>query len=99
MTVNAGRLEADLVYVEQLVAQHTELQATKHQVFTLDQAVWVRVEGAQYEARAWRAAINGRILGSSIDRFGVRRQMVLGERVSVEIVDDQHRRNLSGGAR
>lgn len=85
MTVDAGRLEADLVHVEQLVALHTELQATKHSVFTLDQQVWVRVEGAQYEARAWRAAIAGRILGSTIDRGGVRRQMVLGERVCVEL--------------
>lgn len=87
MTVDTGRLEADLVYVEQLVAEHTELQATKHSVFTLDQQVWVRVEGAQYEARAWRHAIEGRILGSSIDRGGVRRQMVLGQRVCVEVVE------------
>lgn len=87
MTLDAGRLEADLVYVEQLVAKHTELQATKHSVFTLGQQVWVRVEGAAYEARAWRAAIAGRILGSSIDSLGVRRQMVLGERVSVEVVE------------
>lgn len=85
MTVDAGRLEADLVHLEQLVALHTELQATKHSVFTLEQQVWVRVEGAQYEARAWRAAIAGRILGSSIDHGGVRRQMILGERVCVEI--------------
>ena len=87
MTVDAGRLEADLVYLEQLVALHTELRATRHSVFTLDQQVWVRVQGAAYEARAWRHAIGGRILGSSIDAGGVRRQMVLGERVCVEVVE------------
>lgn len=85
--VEIGRLLADLTYVEHLIEQHTELQATKHHVYTAGQQVYVEVQGTHYEARAWRAAISGRIFPSHVDRHGVRRQLVVGTHVLVEVIE------------
>ena len=87
MTLDLVRLEADLVHVEHIVALHLELQATDHAIHTEGQDVWVTVIGAQYEARAWRAAFDGRIRPSEI-AAGVRTQLVLADRVTVQVVDD-----------
>ena len=88
MTLDLVRLEADLVHVEHIVARHLELQATDHAIHTHGQQVWVTVIGAQYEARAWRAAFAGRIRPSEIDACGVRTQLVMADRVTIKIVDD-----------
>ena len=95
MTLDLGRLEADLVHVEQIVALHLELQATDHAIHTHGQQVWATVIGAGYEARAWRAAFAGRIRPSQIDARGVRRQLVLCDRLQVEVVDDPRMRGES----
>ena len=95
MTLDLVRLEADLVHVEQIVALHLELQATDHAIHTEGQDVWVTVIGAQYEARAWRAAFAGRIRPSEMHAHGVRKQRVLAARVTIEVVDDPRMRGES----
>lgn len=84
----------DLTYVEELIAASTVLQATRHHVYTAGQQVCVEVEGAHYEARAWRHAIEGRIFPSSIDRYGVRRQLVTSGRVAVLVVEHPKRGDI-----
>jgi hypothetical protein len=89
-TIEAGRLLADLTYVEHLVEKHLELQATRHRIATRGQQVVVVVEGTSYEARAWRHALAGVIRPSTIIR-GVRHQLVYSDRVMVEIIDGPRR--------
>lgn len=86
-TVELERLHADQAWVDNLIITHVELQATKHIVFTTGRQVSVEVEGAHFEARCWRHAIEGRILPAHIDRYGVRRQLVIGAHCQVEIVE------------
>lgn len=94
-TIEAGRLISDLAFVEHLVEKHLELQATKHRVSTRGQQVVVLVEGTSYEARAWRHALAGMIRPSTIVR-GVRHQLVLSDRVLVEVIDDPRRGDHRG---
>lgn len=90
MTVTAEdtRYAATMAWIEQVVAVSPLLRATKHEYFTLAGQLWVRVAGAQWEAHAWHAAVGGLIQPSNVDRHGVRRQMIFGVRVHVEVVDD-----------
>jgi len=90
-TIDAGRLLADLAYVETQIAQSTVLQATKHRVFTTGQQVSVEVEGAHWEARAWRAVFHGRIFPSHVDRYGARRQLVVATAVQIQVVEHPKR--------
>ena len=90
-TIDLDRLHADQAWVDNLILTHIELQATRHVVFTTGQQVSVEVEGAHYEARAWRHAIDGRILPSHIDQHGVRRQLVIGAHCQVQIVEHPRR--------
>ena len=83
-----GSLAEDLAAIEKAVAANPKLSATKHEYYTLAGQLWVRVEGAQYEAHAWHVAVGGKIFASTIDRVGVRRQMIFGTRVGVEVIDD-----------
>lgn len=78
---------ANVRYVEELVSQHLELQATAHSIHVHEQQVSVEVTGSHYEARAWRAAIGGRIFPAHVDIHGVRRQLVLTRRVAVNVVE------------
>lgn len=87
MTVEADRLVADQAWVEHLILTHPELQATRYVVFTIGQQVSVEVQGAHFEARTWRHAMGGRILPSHKDRYGVRRQVVVGAHCQVQIVE------------
>lgn len=89
--IDAEKLIQDLAYVENLIAGSVVLQATRHHVFTNDQGVAVEVEGAHWEARAWRAVFAGRIYPSHIDRHNVRRQLVIASRVRIEIVEHPNR--------
>jgi len=84
------RIVADVRYVETLISQHLGLQATSHAIHVHETQVSVEVMGAHHEAYAWRAAINGRILPAHIDIHGVRRQVVLGKRVSVNVVENPY---------
>lgn len=87
-----GGLAEDMATIERQVAANAKLQATKHEYYTLAGQLWVRVEGASYEAHAWHTAVGGKIFGSTIDRVGVRRQMIFGSRVGVEVIDDPRTR-------
>jgi hypothetical protein len=79
---------ADLAWVENLIAATPLLAAMRYVVAERDGVVAVEVQGAHYEARAWRHAINGRICPSHIDVHGVRRQLIIGARVQVQVVHD-----------
>jgi len=79
---------SDLTWVENLIAATPLLAAMRHAVAERDGMVSVEVQGAHYEARAWRHAINGRICPSHIDVHGVRRQLVIGMRVQVQVIHD-----------
>ncbi len=94
--VDLERLHTDQAWVDQLILTHLELQATRHVVFTTGQQVSVEVEGAHYEARAWRHAIGGRILPSHIDQYGVRRQLVVCAHCQVQIVEHPRPRDVGG---
>lgn len=86
------RYSATMAWIEDTVTAGPWLAATKHEFFTLNGQLWVRVEGAQREAHAWHAAVGGLIQPSHVDRFGVRRQMIFGIRVHIEVVDDPRKR-------
>jgi hypothetical protein len=81
------RLSEDLAYVEQLVANSATVRNTRWESYTLNGQLWIKVEGAGYEAHAWRAVLGGRAFPSSIDSHGVRRQMVIGTRVCAEVIE------------
>lgn len=88
MTTDTDQVLADVTYVERLIEQHTELQATRHVVFTDGHLVKVEVQGAYYEVRAWRAAMGGRGLPAFIDRHGVRRQVIICPRgIEVQVIE------------
>ena len=72
---------ADLAYVENLIVSNTVLQATRHRVAVVGGKVAVEVEGSHREARAWR------IFPSHVDVHGVRRQLVIGAGVEVQVVE------------
>lgn len=97
MTYEAERLIVDQAWVDNLILTHLELQATRHVVFTAGYQVSVEVEGAHFEARAWRHAMDGRILPSHIDQYGVRRQLVVGAHCQVQIVEHPNQRDQTGG--
>jgi hypothetical protein len=92
MTIDLERLIADQAWVDNLILTHLELQATRHIIFTTGQQVSVEVEGAHFEARAWRHAMAGRILPSHIDQYGVRRQLVVGAHCQVQVVEHPQKR-------
>lgn len=92
MTIEGTRFAADVAWVEQLVAESTKLQATKFEFYTLDGQLWVQVQGGHWEAHAWQVAIGGRIMPSYVDGHGVLRQMIIGPRVHVEVIDDPQKR-------
>lgn len=93
--VDTAKLVADLAYVEERIAASTVLQATIHRVYSHGQQVSVEVEGAHWEARAWRAAFGGRIYPSHYDVHAVRHQLVVAARVEIEVV--QHPRHGDAG--
>jgi hypothetical protein len=96
-TAEATRLSASLAWVEDLVAEGALIRATKWESYSLNGMLWIHVIGAQYEAHAWHVAVGGRAFGSHIDSRGVRRQMIIGTRVCVEVVDDPRERGESRG--
>lgn len=87
MTVATQSLIAELTWFEQLISVHPELTSSRFDVTTRAGQVVVEVEGSHYQARMWRAAVGGRIYPSHVDAHGVRRQLVLGRRIHVMVVD------------
>lgn len=88
MTVSDTRYAAAMAWVEGLVAGSTILQSTRFEFYTLDGQLWVQVRGSNYEAHAWHVAVGGLQMPAYFDTHGVRRSMILGTRVHVEIIDD-----------
>ena len=78
----------------QLIAATPILAAMAHTVTEREGTVAVEVEGAHYEARAWRRAIDGRIMPSHVDVDGVRRQLVIGMRVQICIIEHPKKRGV-----
>ncbi len=95
MTLEGTRYAADVAWVEQLVADSPKLQATKFEFYTLDGQLWVQVNGGRWEAHAWQVATGGRIFSSYVDSHGVWRQLIIGDRVHVEVIDDPQKRGGS----
>lgn len=93
MTAERTAIAADMAWALQLVAESPKLRATTFEFYTLDGQLWVQVQGAQWEAHAWQVATMGRILSSYVSN-GVRRQMIIGERVNVEVIDDPTKRGV-----
>ena len=81
-------LSDDMATNELAVAANPKLAGTHFNFYTLSGQLWVRVEGGSWEARAWHSVVGGKIFGSTTDRVGVRRQMIFGTRVGVEVIDD-----------
>jgi hypothetical protein len=92
MTAEDTRYSATMAWVEQLVADSPKLQSTKHEFYTLAGQLWVQVQGGHWEAHAWQVAVGGMIRPSYVDGQGVFRQMILGTRVCVEVIDDPQKR-------
>lgn len=82
------RHSATMAWLEDLVAASPLLQSTTWEVYTLAGQLWVKVQGANYEAHAWHVAVGGYQLPSYFDGHGVRRSMILGIRVHVEVISD-----------
>lgn len=97
MTLAGPTYAEAMAWVEHLVADNPILQTTKYDFYTLSGQLWIQVQGAHYELNAWHHVFGGRIFPSHIDKAGVRRQMVMGERVSVEVIDDPRKRGESRG--
>lgn len=91
MTVEDTRHSATMAWIEGVVALSPLLQSTTYEFFTKRGQLWVLVQGANYEAHAWHVAVGGYQLPSFFDSHGVRRSMILGTRVHVEVVDDPKR--------
>lgn len=79
--------EVDLAYVDRLMKAHPELTRTRVEIAVQDGRVSVEVHGSHREARAWRHAIDGRIMPHYVDVRGVRRQLIIGHGMCVEVVE------------
>jgi hypothetical protein len=78
----------DMAWVGGLIARHPKLSETAYQVMIrLDGHVAIEVQGSWREAMLWRAAISGRIYPSHVDVHGIRRQLVIGRGVQVQVIE------------
>lgn len=95
MTLEGTAYAATVAWVEGLVAASAALQATRYDLYTLNGELWIQVQGGHREAHAWQHAVGGHMMPSSV-KGGVRRQLVLGTRAHVEVIDDPSKRTESG---
>lgn len=84
------RHSATMAWIESVVELHPELWRGKFEFATENGRLWVLVEGSDYEALAWRAAVGGRIMRSQVVN-GVWSKEVLGIRVHVRVTDNAKR--------
>lgn len=84
------RHSATMAWIEDVVALHPELWNQRYEFATDKGMLWVLVEGSDYEALAWRAAVGGRLQSSKVIG-GVWTKEVLGIRCHVRIVNDPKR--------
>lgn len=87
MTVEDTRHSDTMAWIEGVVALSPLLQSTTYEFFTKRGQLWVLVQGANFEAHAWHVAVGGYQVPSFFDSHGVRRWLILGVRVHVEVVD------------
>ena len=97
MTLEGSTYAATVEWVEGLVAASAALQATSFNFYTLNGELWIQVQGGHREAHAWQHAVGGHMMPSSV-KGGVRRQLILGTRAHVELIDDPSKRTESGRA-
>lgn len=90
MAVEDTTYSATMAWIEDVVALHPELWNHRYEFSTDRGMLWVLVEGSDYEALAWRAAVGGRLQPSKVVA-GVWMKEVLGIRVHVRIVNDPKR--------
>lgn len=84
------RYSATMQWVEDMVALHPELWSHRYEFETRAGMLWVLVEGSDYEALAWRAAVGGRLQSSKVTG-GVWTKEVLGIRCHVRIQNNPGR--------
>lgn len=84
MTAEHTAYSATMAWIEDVVQLHPELWSHKYEFATQAGMLWVLVEGSDYEALAWRAAVGGRLQPSKIVA-GVWTKEVLGIRAHVRV--------------
>ena len=84
----ATKYAADVAWIEDRVAHSLNCQGTKYEFYTLDGQLWVQVRGGKWESHAWHVLVGGYAMPSHVDSRGVWRQMIMGSRVHVEVIDD-----------
>ena len=91
MAVEDRAYSATMAWIEDIVSLHPELWNHTYEFTTDKGMLWVLVEGGDYEALAWRAAVGGRLMRSQVVN-GVWSKEVLGIRVHVRVSDDPRKR-------
>jgi hypothetical protein len=86
MMATEERHSATMAWIEDVVALHPELWNHVYEFETRAGMLWVLVEGSDYEALAWRAAVGGRLQSSKVIG-GVWSKEVLGVRCHVRVTD------------
>jgi hypothetical protein len=86
-SVSTSEIVRDCAWIQETISRNPVLANMQHKIVKDAGHLSVEVLGAHFEARAWRAAINGIIRPSWIDVRGVRHQLVIGKGVTVDVVD------------
>jgi hypothetical protein len=76
----------NLDWIGQLLADNPTLAATAWRLTVIAGLVSVEVTGGYDEAHLWHSAVGGRILPSVTNAAGVRRQLVVGRYVTIDVV-------------
>lgn len=84
------RHSATMAWIESVIELHPELWQGKWEFATENGRLWVLVEGSDYEALAWRAAVGGRLQSSKVIG-GVWTKEVLGIRCHVRVSNARER--------
>jgi len=73
-------------WINTLLHDHPDIAKTAWRVTVIAGLVSIEVDGGYDEAHAWHSAVGGRIFPSFTNASGVRRQVVAGRHVTVDIV-------------
>jgi hypothetical protein len=94
-------LEEQTAWVHEVLAQHPDIAKTAWRVTVIAGLASIEVTGGYREAHDWHSAVGGRIFPSLVNADGIRRQMIAGRHVTVDIVQSGVSRTgspLVGGA-
>ena len=86
MTATYASLPESAQWIDQLLDRNPTLAATAWRVTVIAGLVSIEVTGGYTEANLWHGAVGGRIFPSVTNAAGVRRQLVLGRQVTVDVV-------------